>query len=115
MSLNFEHTTLGQRVLFGAGRAGAHLATHPSPPRPRPRCRRLQLRRRTRRAQQPARSPGRPAALKDYGFAETDIPEAVQLIPPAIPESNPRTVIKENPEELLRAVHGGGTPTSSLV
>lgn len=26
MSLNFEHTTLGQRVLFGTGRAGANLA-----------------------------------------------------------------------------------------
>jgi hypothetical protein len=26
MSLNCEHTTLGQRVLFGAGRAGANLA-----------------------------------------------------------------------------------------
>jgi alcohol dehydrogenase class IV len=58
---------------------------------------------------------GAPAALKDYGFAETDIPEAVELSPPAIPESNPRTVIKENPEELLRAVHSGDTPTSSPV
>ncbi|WP_335935031.1 maleylacetate reductase [Streptomyces sp. PTD5-9] len=26
MTMNFEHTTLGQRVLFGAGRAAAHLA-----------------------------------------------------------------------------------------
>ncbi|MBT2548848.1 maleylacetate reductase [Arthrobacter sp. ISL-65] len=26
MSMNFEHTTLGQRVLFGTGRAGANLA-----------------------------------------------------------------------------------------
>ena len=26
MGLNFEHTTLGQRVLFGTGRAGANLA-----------------------------------------------------------------------------------------
>ena len=51
-----------------------------------------------------------PVALKDHGLAEENIPEAVQLILPAIPASNPRPVTAENLEELLRAAWAGTTP-----
>jgi maleylacetate reductase len=53
---------------------------------------------------------GAPKALKDHGLAEENIPEAVRLILPAIPDSNPRTVNEENLEELLRAAYYGTTP-----
>ncbi|MFI6996868.1 maleylacetate reductase [Nocardia sp. NPDC050175] len=46
---------------------------------------------------------GAPTALRDYGFTEADIPEAVQLILPNIPASNPRPVTADNLETLLRA------------
>jgi maleylacetate reductase len=49
-----------------------------------------------------------PRALKDYGFREEDITEAVHLILPAVPPSNPRPVTAENLEALLRAA-GAGT------
>jgi maleylacetate reductase len=48
-----------------------------------------------------------PRALQDYGFREVDIPEAVQLILPALPPSNPRPVTAENLEALLRAAWAG--------
>ena len=51
-----------------------------------------------------------PTALKDYGLAEENIPEAVRLIVPAIPGSNPRPVTAENLEELLRAAWAGTAP-----
>lgn len=53
-----------------------------------------------------------PKALKDHGFKETDIPEAVQIILAAVPASNPRAVTAENLTELLRAAWAGTTPTS---
>lgn len=51
-----------------------------------------------------------PSALKDHGLEEGAIPEAVQLILPAVPASNPRQVTAENLEELLRAAWAGTTP-----
>jgi maleylacetate reductase len=51
-----------------------------------------------------------PAALKEHGLAEENIPEAVRLILPAIPRSNPREVTAENLEQLLRAAYSGATP-----
>ena len=41
---------------------------------------------------------------------EENIPEAVDLILPAIPASNPRPVTEENLEELLRSAYSGTTP-----
>ena len=51
-----------------------------------------------------------PRALKDYGFAAEDIPEAVDLILPVIPASNPRTATTENLTGLLLAAYAGTTP-----
>jgi maleylacetate reductase len=51
-----------------------------------------------------------PKALKDYGFAEKNIPEAVELILPVIPASNPRKVTHSNLTELLTAAWAGTTP-----
>lgn len=51
-----------------------------------------------------------PVALKDHGLAEENIPDAVQLILPVIPASNPRAVTAENLEGLLRAAWAGTTP-----
>jgi len=51
-----------------------------------------------------------PKALKDYGFTEDNIPEAVELILPVIPASNPRQATEENLAELLRAATTGATP-----
>jgi maleylacetate reductase len=48
-----------------------------------------------------------PNALKDYGLTRESIPEAVQLILPAIPASNPRKVTAEALEELLQKAHAG--------
>jgi hypothetical protein len=58
MSLNFEHTTLGQRVLFGARAAAAFNSGGA-----------LDGLNSLREAL------GAPAALKDYGFAEMDFPK----------------------------------------
>jgi maleylacetate reductase len=52
-----------------------------------------------------------PRALKDYGFREEDIIEAVQLILPAVPPSNPRPLTAEKLEALLRAAWAGTTLT----
>jgi maleylacetate reductase len=51
-----------------------------------------------------------PQALKDYGFVEGNITEAVQLILPVIPESNPRPVTEENLTALLTAAYAGTAP-----
>lgn len=51
-----------------------------------------------------------PHALKDYGFAAGNIPEAVSLILPAIPANNPRTVTAENLTGLLTAALHGSEP-----
>jgi maleylacetate reductase len=53
---------------------------------------------------------GAPAALRDYGLEEEDIPAAADLIFPAIPRSNPRPVTKTDVENLLRAAHAGTSP-----
>jgi hypothetical protein len=41
--------------------------------------------------------------LNDFGLAEADLGEAVELIAPHIPESNPRPVTTPDLTELLRA------------
>ena len=51
-----------------------------------------------------------PEALKDYGFAEKNIPEAVELILPLIPASNPRLATPANLTELLEAAWAGTDP-----
>ena len=51
-----------------------------------------------------------PHALKDYGFDETQVPEAVELILPFVPDSNPRPVTATDLDALLRAAHSGDTP-----
>lgn len=51
-----------------------------------------------------------PRALKDYGLVEENIPEAVNLILPVIPASNPREVTKENLHQLLSEAFAGTTP-----
>jgi maleylacetate reductase len=50
-----------------------------------------------------------PRALKDYGFTEGNIAEAVELILPVIPASNPRKPTEENLAELLHAATAGAT------
>jgi alcohol dehydrogenase class IV len=51
-----------------------------------------------------------PTALKNHGFAEEDISEAVELILPKIPASNPREVTRENLASLLKAAYAGSAP-----
>lgn len=51
-----------------------------------------------------------PTKLADYGFAEDNIAEAVDIILPAVPESNPRQVTTENITALLQAALGGIDP-----
>lgn len=53
-----------------------------------------------------------PTALRDYGFAEADIPAAVALILEVVPPSNPHPVTTENLTELLTAAWAGTTPTA---
>jgi maleylacetate reductase len=53
-----------------------------------------------------------PRALKDYGFTEDNIPEAVSIFLPLIPADNPRTPTTENLTELLHAAWAGSTPKS---
>ena len=53
-----------------------------------------------------------PRALKDYGFAERNIPEAVERILPGIPASNPRKATRANLTELLTAAWAGTIPGS---
>ncbi|MFD6857130.1 maleylacetate reductase [Rhodococcus sp. NPDC060090] len=51
-----------------------------------------------------------PRALKNYGLDEAWIAEAVELILPFVPDSNPRPVTATDLEALLRAAHAGETP-----
>jgi maleylacetate reductase len=52
-----------------------------------------------------------PHALRDYGFDAAQIPEAVALILPSVPPSNPRHVTAENLAALLHDAWAGATPT----
>lgn len=52
-----------------------------------------------------------PRALKDYGFNESDIAEAVTIALPLIPTNNPKEVTTENLNALLRAAWAGDVPT----
>ncbi|WP_217376156.1 maleylacetate reductase [Paenarthrobacter ureafaciens] len=51
-----------------------------------------------------------PRALKDYGLAETDLPEAGRLILPVVPPLNPTPVTQENLQQLLHAAWAGTEP-----
>ncbi len=51
-----------------------------------------------------------PAALREYGFAEADIPAAAEAILPAVPASNPRPVTAGDLRRLLRAAWAGTDP-----
>jgi len=51
-----------------------------------------------------------PRALRDYGFEEDQIPDAVEAILPSVPESNPATVTPESLERLLRSAWEGAEP-----
>lgn len=53
-----------------------------------------------------------PRALKDFGFTEENIPEAVSIALPFIPADNPRPATTENLTELLHAAWAGSTPKS---
>lgn len=48
-----------------------------------------------------------PTALSVLGLAKEDLTDAVQLILPVIPESNPQPVTEENLAALLTAAHAG--------
>jgi alcohol dehydrogenase class IV len=51
-----------------------------------------------------------PRALRDYGFAEAQIPAAADAILPAVPPSNPRPVTASDLRRLLRAAWAGADP-----
>ncbi|WP_309076215.1 maleylacetate reductase [Paenarthrobacter sp.] len=51
-----------------------------------------------------------PRSLRDLGFREDQIPEALHLILPQIPPSNPRSVVTADLERLLISVWKGNTP-----
>jgi maleylacetate reductase len=51
-----------------------------------------------------------PRALRDYGFAESDIPAAAEAIGPAVPPGNPRPVTAGDLRRLLRAAWAGADP-----
>ena len=51
-----------------------------------------------------------PHALRDYGFKQTDIPEAAAMILPAVPPGNPRAVTVEDLSRLLQAAWAGDKP-----
>ncbi len=53
-----------------------------------------------------------PAALRDYGFAEADIPAAAEAILPAVPPSNPRPVTAADLRRLLQAAWAGAGPAA---
>jgi maleylacetate reductase len=52
-----------------------------------------------------------PRALRDFGFAEADIPRAARAILPSVPPNNPTSVTIESLEILLRAAWEGADPT----
>ncbi|GAA1124752.1 maleylacetate reductase [Nocardioides aquiterrae] len=51
-----------------------------------------------------------PRALRDLGFEEDQIPDAVEAILPSVPESNPARVTPESLERLLRGAWEGADP-----
>ena len=51
-----------------------------------------------------------PRALRDYGFAESDIPGAAEAIVPVVPPSNPRPVTAGDLRRLLHAAWAGADP-----
>lgn len=51
-----------------------------------------------------------PRALRDFGFNESDIPEAAAAILPAVPADNPTPVTIGNLERLLHAAWNGADP-----
>lgn len=51
-----------------------------------------------------------PRALQDLGLRETDIPEAVEVILPSVPATNPTPVTRDNLSALLRAAYQGRDP-----
>jgi alcohol dehydrogenase class IV len=53
---------------------------------------------------------GAPRALRDYGFAESDIPAAAEAILPRVPPGNPRPVTAGDLRRLLRAAWQGADP-----
>ncbi|MFJ9179450.1 maleylacetate reductase [Streptomyces sp. NPDC102360] len=53
-----------------------------------------------------------PVALRDYGFAEADIDDAVPVILEAAPPSNPREVTADGVRRLLRAAREGADPAA---
>lgn len=55
-----------------------------------------------------------PTALKDYGLTEKDISEAVELILPVIPPSNPRPVTADDLRALLHAAYSGARPAGTV-
>ena len=55
---------------------------------------------------------GAPTALRDYGFEEAHIPEAVERILKVVPASNPAAATEENMTALLRAALAGTEPTT---
>lgn len=57
------------------------------------------------------RTLGAPTALRDYGFTEADIPEAVERILKVVPASNPAAATDENMSAVLRAALLGDEPT----
>lgn len=58
------------------------------------------------------RTLGAPTALRDCGFTEADIPEAVERILKVVPPSNPAEATRANIGELLRAALTGSEPTT---
>lgn len=53
-----------------------------------------------------------PRALRDYGFRQTDIPTAAEMILPAVPPNNPRPVTIEDLRALLTAAWAGEDPST---
>jgi len=51
-----------------------------------------------------------PQALRDYGFQESDIPAAAEMILPAVPPNNPRPVTIDDLRALLKAAWAGEDP-----
>jgi maleylacetate reductase len=50
--------------------------------------------------------------LRDYGFAESDIPGAAEATLPVVPPSNPRPVTAGDLRRLLRAAGEGADPAA---
>lgn len=53
---------------------------------------------------------GAPRALRDYGFEQRQIPDAVEAILPSVPKSNPVTVTPDDLAHLLRQAWEGTDP-----